>query len=77
VKYYTLPVKSTYFGLFSTPLCYEARGRNPLSDVSASSRRASSAARFACGAMSCLSGIAILNSIDQKRPIRIADLVKV
>jgi len=29
------------------------------------------------GAMSCLTGIAIRNSIDQKRPIRIADLVKV
>jgi predicted dehydrogenase len=28
------------------------------------------------GAMSCLTGIAIRNSIDQKRPIRIADLVK-
>jgi predicted dehydrogenase len=29
------------------------------------------------GAMSCLTGIAIRNSIDQNRPIRIADLVKV
>ena len=29
------------------------------------------------GAMSCLTGIAIRNSIDQKRPIRIADLVKI
>jgi hypothetical protein len=29
------------------------------------------------GAMSCLTGIAIRNSIDQKRAIRIADLVKV
>ncbi len=28
------------------------------------------------GAMSCLTGIAARNSIDQKRPIRIADLVK-
>jgi predicted dehydrogenase len=28
------------------------------------------------GAMSCLTGIAIRNSIDQKKPIRIADLVK-
>ena len=28
------------------------------------------------GAMSCLTGIAIRNSIDQKRPIRIADLVR-
>ena len=28
------------------------------------------------GAMSCLTGIAIRNSIDQKRPIKIADLVK-
>jgi len=26
--------------------------------------------------MSCLTGIAIPNSIDQKKPIRIADLVK-
>jgi len=29
------------------------------------------------GAMSCLTGIAIRNSIDQNRPIRIADLVKI
>ena len=29
------------------------------------------------GAMSCLTGIAIRNSIDQKKPIRIADLVKI
>src|SRR4030095_12473351 len=29
------------------------------------------------GAMSCLTGIAIRNSIDQERAIRIADLVKV
>ncbi len=28
------------------------------------------------GAMSCLTGIGIRNSIDQKRPIKIADLVK-
>jgi hypothetical protein len=28
------------------------------------------------GAMSCLTGIAVRNSIDQKKPIRIADLVK-
>ena len=28
------------------------------------------------GAMSCLTGIAIRNSIDQKKPIRIADLVR-
>jgi hypothetical protein len=28
------------------------------------------------GAMSCLTGIAIRNSIDQKRPIKIADLVR-
>ncbi|MBI1874729.1 MAG: hypothetical protein HYS05_12720 [Acidobacteria bacterium] len=28
------------------------------------------------GAMSCLTGIAIRNSIDQRRPVRIADLVK-
>jgi predicted dehydrogenase len=28
------------------------------------------------GAMSCLTGIAVRNSIDQKRPIKIADLVK-
>jgi hypothetical protein len=28
------------------------------------------------GAMSCLTGIAIRNSIDQKKPVRIADLVK-
>jgi hypothetical protein len=27
------------------------------------------------GAMSCLTGIAIRNSIDRKQPIRIADLV--
>src|SRR3954470_6514057 len=27
------------------------------------------------GAMSCLTGIAIRNSIDQKKPVRIADLV--
>jgi hypothetical protein len=29
------------------------------------------------GAMSCLTGIAIRNSIDRKRPIRIADLVEI
>jgi len=29
------------------------------------------------GAMSCLTGIAIRNSIDQHRPIRIADLIKI
>jgi hypothetical protein len=28
------------------------------------------------GAMSCLTGIAIRNSVDQKRPIRIGDLVR-
>ena len=28
------------------------------------------------GAMSCLTGIAIRNSIDQKKPIKIADLVR-
>jgi len=28
------------------------------------------------GAMSCLTGIAIRNSIDQRKPIRIADLVR-
>jgi hypothetical protein len=28
------------------------------------------------GAMSCLTGIAIRNSIDQKKIVRIADLVK-
>jgi len=28
------------------------------------------------GAMACLTGIAIRNSIDQKKPIRIGDLVK-
>jgi hypothetical protein len=28
------------------------------------------------GAMSCLTGNAIRNSIDQRKPIRIADLVK-
>jgi hypothetical protein len=28
------------------------------------------------GAMSCLTGIAVRNSIDQKKPIRIADLVR-
>ena len=28
------------------------------------------------GAMSCLTGIAVRNSIDQKKIIRIADLVK-
>lgn len=28
------------------------------------------------GAMSCLTGIAVRNSIDQKKPVRIADLVK-
>jgi hypothetical protein len=29
------------------------------------------------GAMSCLTGIAIRNSIDQHRPARIADLVRI
>jgi hypothetical protein len=29
------------------------------------------------GAMSCLTGIAIRRSIDENRPIRIADLVRI
>ena len=67
----TLPIKRTAFGVRIHALD-QLNGVFKKTDAPVYMKLPDSRA----GAMSCLTGIAIRNSIDQKRPIKIADLVK-